>query len=759
MPVSLTYPGVYIEEIPSGVRTITGVPTAVTAFVGFTSRGKVNDPVHIFSFADFEREFGGLSTDSPLSYAVRYFFLNGGGEGYVVRVAAGATAASVTLRSATDPVLRVTVASEGAWGNGIRLDVENGRDEAASLFSLRVTELIEQNGETVPGRFEEFHKLSMSKFDPNFVVNTINARSELIRLETVPAPPAGLQFATAASVKGTAPALGGLAQADKLTFVVNGGGPFTMTVTPSNDLAIIGNEIRDAINGAVGGTPVTVAVVSGALTFTVTTPATADAALNERASLHFLPSASGDARTALGLDIRDGATETEAQALQRPLQTGTVGNALTTALGLPNTAAGRIKANVRTAATAIKTIVLTLWGGATGLVQPTTPADALDRLAKALGNSSDAYLKGVTVSLVNGRLRILPPPFEPNRNILFENFDGTDTTAADLKLVVTPNVARYAPGVGLTFAGQIQGLSGLNGTEATADVLRGKELAKSGMYALEKADIFNLLVMVDPSAKDVFEEAIAYCIRRRAFMIIDAPDDLHDLADAQRWIEGDAASLRSRNSALYFPRIRSLDPLSNTVKTFAAAGALAGLYARTDAERGVWKAPAGTQSTVLGAQGLSVSLTDKENGALNPKGLNCLRTFKIIGTVAWGARTGKGADDLADEYKYIPVRRLALYLEESLYRGSQWAVFEPNDEPLWAQIRLNFGAFMHNLFAQGAFQGQTAREAYFVKCDKETTTQNDVDLGRVNIIVGFAPLKPAEFVVIKIQQIAGKIQT
>lgn len=119
----------------------------------------------------------------------------------------------------------------------------------------------------------------------------------------------------------------------------------------------------------------------------------------------------------------------------------------------------------------------------------------------------------------------------------------------------------------------------------------------------------------------------------------------------------------------------------------------------------------------------------------------------------------RGADAAADEYKYIPVRRLALFIEESLYRGTQWVVFEPNDEPLWAQIRLNLGAFMQTLFRQGAFQGITPREAYFVKCDKETTTQNDINLGVVNIIVGFAPLKPAEFVIIKIQQMAGQIAT
>jgi phage tail sheath protein FI len=210
---------------------------------------------------------------------------------------------------------------------------------------------------------------------------------------------------------------------------------------------------------------------------------------------------------------------------------------------------------------------------------------------------------------------------------------------------------------------------------------------------------------------------------------------------------------------MYFPPIKEQDPLQNNVlRAFPSAGAVAGIYARTDAERGVWKAPAGLEATVEGALDVNYKLTDAENGVLNPLALNCIRQFAIVGVVVWGARTGDGADALADEYKYIPVRRLALFLEESLYRGTQWVVFEPNDEPLWAQIRLNLGAFMHTLFAQGAFAGRTPREAYFVKCDKETTTQNDIDLGRVNIVVGFAPLKPAEFVIIKIQQIVRDLQ-
>jgi phage tail sheath protein FI len=220
------------------------------------------------------------------------------------------------------------------------------------------------------------------------------------------------------------------------------------------------------------------------------------------------------------------------------------------------------------------------------------------------------------------------------------------------------------------------------------------------------------------------------------------------------------STIDARNAALYFPRVIQADPQRDgQLDIFVPCGLVAGIMARTDVRRGVWKAPAGIDDGgINGIQGLQVNLTDNENGTLNPIGINCLRAFPIIGRVVWGARTLRGADQLADEYKYVPIRRLALFIEESLYRGLQWVVFEPNDEPLWAQIRLNVGAFMQNLFRQGAFQGKSPREAYFVKCDRETNPQYDIDRGIVNIHVGFAPLKPAEFVIIKLQQIAGQLE-
>jgi len=290
------------------------------------------------------------------------------------------------------------------------------------------------------------------------------------------------------------------------------------------------------------------------------------------------------------------------------------------------------------------------------------------------------------------------------------------------------------------------------------------QTAKTGIYQLLKTDIFNLLV-IPPRTPDadvgdtVLTAAGSLCASRRAMLLVDARSGATLDNMAQRDAVAAALGDNINNAALYFPRLRMPDPKDDgRLKTYVPSGAVAGIYARTDTQRGVWKAPAGTEAALNGARELTVKLTDLENGHLNPVGINCLRSFPITGNVVWGARTLEGADALGSQWKYVPVRRLALFIEESLYRGTQWVVFEPNDEPLWSQIRLNVGAFMNRLFRQGAFQGSSPRDAYFVKCDSETTPQSDIDLGIVNVVVGFAPLKPAEFVIIKIQQMAGQVE-
>ena len=327
----------------------------------------------------------------------------------------------------------------------------------------------------------------------------------------------------------------------------------------------------------------------------------------------------------------------------------------------------------------------------------------------------------------------------------------------------------------LELDGPVTGVDSLNDLPATRTVPAGPDgidviitsivpmtaTVRTGIHALDAADIFNLLCLPPPTPDGdldgpAWQRAASYCQDRRAMLIIDpprstiTPDDA--IADLPSLVTTD-----SENAAVFYPRILLQNPLApDVIEPYPPAGSIAGVFARMDRQRGVWKAPAGTEATIPGVQGLTDSLNDEDNGRLNPLAINCLRTFPLIGSVVWGSRTMDGKDANGSDWKYIPVRRLALYIEESLHRGLKWAVFEPNDERLWAQIRLNAGAFMHNLFLQGAFQGPSPSSAYFVQCDHATTTQNDIDAGIVNVVVGFAPLRPAEFVILNIQQLAGQ---
>ena len=543
MPIAPTYPGVYIEEIPSGVRTITGVATSITAFVGRAVSGPVNEPTVINSFGDYERRFGGLSLLSTMSYAVRDFYLNGGSQAIIVRVIRNGGTARITLpvETTSPPItsppagsLFLDAASAGGWGSNLSATVNYNTADPTKpkvspptpdpeLFNLVVT--LKKADNTVQVE-EKFLLVSMNPASPRFLPRVLDQSSLLV---TVPK---------------------------------NASGAFVLPVT--------------------------------------------------------------------------------------------------------------------------------------GAGQPVRPK-----------------ITSSPVNAIGGR-------------------DGDDITA----------------------------------TEVT-----GVENDKTGIFALSKADLFNLLCIPPPTRNadtdaGVYQAALGYCTRRRAMLIVDPPSAWGARAETApaNAIKGlgdlNLSGPAARNGALYFPRVVEADPLRDRqLDTFVPCGIIAGVMARTDSQRGVWKAPAGIDAALNGIQALQVNLNDDENGQLNPLGINVLRSFPVTGRVVWGARTLRGADQLADEYKYVPVRRTALFIEESLYRGTQWVVFEPNDEPLWAQIRLNVGAFMQNLFRQGAFQGKTPREAYFVKCDKETTTQNDINLGVVNVLVGFAPLKPAEFVIIKIQQIAGQIDT
>ena len=287
---------------------------------------------------------------------------------------------------------------------------------------------------------------------------------------------------------------------------------------------------------------------------------------------------------------------------------------------------------------------------------------------------------------------------------------------------------------------------------------------------MDKIPIFNLLVIPGVTANIVLSEALAFCESKRAFLIVDPPQP--DVATPPtNWIgdivgAGDTlgnVAPESPNGAIYFPYIKSNDPETGDPIDLPPAATAAGIFARTDLNRGVWKAPAGQETTILGTTGVvsGGEMSDQRQGTLNQIAINCLRNFPGVGTVVFGARTlvGANSNTSQQQWRYVPVRRMALFLEQTLYNNLGWVVFEPNDEPLWAAIRTSIEAFMLGLFRQGAFQGATPSEAFQVKCDSQTTTQADIDNGIVNIVVAFAPLKPAEFVIIKISQLAGQTQT
>jgi hypothetical protein len=787
VPVTPTYPGVYIEELPSTAHTIVGVATSITAFVGYTKRGPANEPTEVFSFGDFERTFGSLDPDCPLTYAVQQFFLNGGGDAFIVRVASGPQAATIDLRNGTTApsptVLSVAARSAGAWANTLQVTIDQDTLNPISLFNLSVTEYVVGGSSLVPGRSESFRNLTMNSYAPTYAVDTINNNSQLLKakrpaglalhpsaLTGPPAPQAG----TSVSAPLTAP-IAITPTADTIVVSVNGGPPTALTIPSGGTLANVATQIQSAAAAAVPPLPLTCSGAGGKLTLK-----DSSGTITERSSVRVLPSPINDASQLLKLGIANGGIETDAIAAYHPMPTGTTGKDIDQSLG-----AGGLAGITGAAHTIGVTVTI---GSAAGITHSipflaatttlATKADLQARLQAALQAASLTYpdigaaLGGATVAIVNNCL-VVRAGGRPDTQIQIQK-DGADTTAQSIGFdgTATANLAAYSPSIVMppTLGGQAGSQQGADGSPPAATDVTGDLSNKTGMYALENVDLFNLLVLPDDVASDtstVMSTAMSYCEQRRAMLLLDLPTKTTTLAAAQTWIK-DPGTPKSANAAAYFPRAQFPDPMqSYRPRTMPSAGAIAGLYARTDASRGVWKAPAGTEAQLrgptsvllTGATGSPVALTDMENGTINPLGLNAIRALPVYGIVAWGARTLFGADVMADQWKYIPVRRIALYIEESLFRGTKWVVFEPNDEPLWAQIRLSVGAFMHGLFRQGAFQGSSPRQAYLVKCDSETTTQADIDLGVVNILVGFAPLKPAEFVVIQITQLAGQVDT
>lgn len=744
MPVIPTYPGVYVQEVPSGVRTIAGVSTSVTAFLGAAGRGPLNRPVRVLNYADYERRFGGLLLGSYMSYAVLQFFLNGGSEAWIVRLAKQADPATlVLLDNAGNDALQLTACDAGAAGNLIEVRVDYATSNPASTFNLNLTyNPVESPGEVIVERFEN---LTMNSADARYVVDVLDA-SRLVKAERL----ADLNALVAGtSVSADVGDVGTLLDAghDQFRVSVDGKPPVTVRLVPGTDNA--GNtptaRLTNLCKGIEAALPDATCVRNNN-TIVITSKSS-----GETSSVRVLPGLTRDLSARLKLGTANGGVETDAVAAIRPKlipAPGTLtGDTLAGAVNLPDGTHHALKISLDNGAP----VEIDLGTTAINPADLPTLAVLVQEKVRAARPANSAF-SGFTARAENDKLVLASGTRGRGSSVVVLAADA-NSIAAELKLIAG---AVATPGKEETLQG------GLEVPYTPADeavVFAGSRAKREGLYALEEVDIFNLLCMPGVTDPDALAEADAYCRERRAFLIVDAP--VATVGDPEQIVTAVAGTAlpKSNFAAVYYPWLQIANPLKNgKLEKFPPSGTIAGLYARTDSARGVWKAPAGTDATLVGVQGVSYSLTDPETGVLNPKGVNCVRVFPVFGAVAWGARTLRGANEMADEYKYIPVRRTALFIEETLYRNLKWVVFEPNDEPLWAQIRLNVGAFLHGLFRQGAFQGRTPREAYFVKCDGETTTQDDINQGIVNIQVGFAPLKPAEFVIITLQQMAGQLE-
>jgi phage tail sheath protein FI len=645
---TLSYPGVYVVEVPSAVHTITGVATSVAAFVGWAAQGPVNQAVLIESFMDFQRQFGGLDARSLLGYAVSHFFTNGGQQAYIVRLSQAAAATGTTATTATAAGVTMTVAggalawaakSTGASGNGYGILVSAS---TGTTF----------NGALVYA-------------------------------------PTGRALTTVETYTGVNAATPGAIKSNFVTLKATG----TPTAAPANGLYML-----------TGGSDGNGIGVPGA--------ATASLVLNAAGSTN-----SGFTITA-----------------QNP---GSWGNLIAVgATPQPGDATGmRFSLNVVALNASGNLSVVESYNNLSVLASD-------PNYAVTVLNTDSNY---IAVSALGVPTAAPNSPFPPSGAATTPFAAGQFLSGGTDGIVLDPTQDGANGGLFMT-------------------ALNSDGTGTGGVHLLDRVDAFNLLCVPGESQAAVIANLQQYCSTQRAFYIVDCPPSATASGLTQTGPAGNGTgSLTgqySANAAYYFPWVQAPDPLvAGRPRYFPPCGFIAGIYATTDSTRGVWKAPAGIDASLTGVTGLAYTLTDIENGSLNTQGINCLRAFKVYGDVVWGSRTLQGGDQAGSQWKYVPIRRLALFIESSLLEGTQWVVFEPNDQNLWSQIRLNLGAFMQGLFLEGAFQGTSPQQAYFVKCDAENNPQSSIDLGIVNILVGFAPLYPAEFVVIQIQQMAGQTQS
>lgn len=634
MPTYL-HPGVYIEEIPSGVRPIEGVGTSTAAFVGYTTKGPMAEPTLIFKWDSYDDQFGGLrdtgnaTQGDPMGFAVYNFFLNGGTAAYIVRVTEDGTAdaAEGFLLNPNDnsQIIQFTAANPGEWGNDLELRFAL-KEESTTHFTLRIGVL---DGEGEFKELERFTDLTVAdNTAADFIESKVNDASHLVAVDVQDISP----YLLGVSISQDLSAVGDFSVVNSKTMTVTVDGTARPVVFASDDfdnastLADVAARIQALVVGSVVANPA----------------------------------------------VRDFTCEADNDQL------------------------------VLTSGTTLTTSSVVVTG-------PSDGTDAAIDLLLGLANDGTEQTGQESLNLLlSGAADEV-------------SLDGGDNGS-------TPDQAAYD------------------------DVFSAFEKYRDISIICLPGQTWNTT-----GEQAIIDAAVAHAENMKSRMVIIDPPVGTELKTEKSVT--DLGFKPKTYAVVYYPWVKVANPFYNaetnpgvpTTLLVGPSGLAAGMWAKTDGKRGVWKAPAGVETSLLGVAGLEFLVEDGEQDNLNPLGINCLRQMPGFGPVIWGTRTLATKAD--PEWRYVPVRRTAIMIEKSISDGIQWAVFEGNNHILWAQLRGNIGSFMDGLFRAGAFQGQKASDAYFVRCGLgDTMTQGDIDRGQVIVIVGFAPLKPAEFVIVRIQQ-------
>ncbi|HSR96249.1 MAG TPA: phage tail sheath subtilisin-like domain-containing protein [Kofleriaceae bacterium] len=764
------HPGVYVEEVSGGVRPIEGVSTSTAAFLGECGRGIPALAQFVTGFAEFERAFGGHAPGDAglLAAAVDGFFAAGGKRAYVVRVLPGdaikAQGDPVKTRVASSPpdALQFVARGAGKWADAIRVNLADSRNFPSDAFNVDI--LWTEGGAS--RRVESFEDVRMDASHEDYIGERMKASRyvEIVDLfaEEVDAAAGGTLLAAqsptlAAKTPASATSTYLMYEGKTLTATWwNAGDPDATPVKQSV-------TFTQTLLNSLGGTPPT--FTNGSVQLTAIQLGT----LLNAALTNFNAPVPGSNTTAPTIGLKVGKAPT--------VTIDPVGAATTwdlTGQKLRVTVNGTTLPDITVAAVAAAAVTpAELQAALTSALAPAGLGVAGSGATQVTvtGKGNESATPTLTIVSTPTAARIVTGGAAGTQGLGPDKFDGlrlslTETsTATAPALLRTLGFAGMARGYGANSAANplarpaiSTGLRLVGGTDGiaaiTASDYEGDARERTGLHALDSVDV-NIVALPGKNDVSYIAVAMAYCDNRGdCFYVCDGPggsDRQIEVKpdDAKQFVE--ALPSRSKNSAMFYPWIRIPDPVGvgrNPTRFVPPSGHIAGIFARTDITRGVWKAPAGIEATVPEAVGLQYQVIDAEQDLLNPISLNCLRQFPNIGIVSWGTRT-LSSDP---EWRYVPVRRMGLFLKESLRRGLQWAVFEPNDDELWARIAINIKSFMMTLFRQGAFQGTTPDEAFSVVCDKTTNPQENIDAGIVTASVAFAPLKPAEFVVIQISQ-------